>query len=187
MFVKVVPFRTGKKLLLQIKSTNPEGYCTLKLLCSPIQLKNNGMETIVTEHNKREYVDLLASWRLKGSPYTFTKIDPELGLHALDNCAVLVYVSSFILLRGQGRLFGGVCHVLYLITLGSKSKETRTFRLVKRKFVQPICLDLRTQPCGLKVRCIKGCFELKLCGFRPYYNLTLRCMFDVHIAMYAIT
>jgi hypothetical protein len=30
------------------------------------QLKEKGKEMVVTEQNKREYVDLLASWRLKG-------------------------------------------------------------------------------------------------------------------------
>jgi E3 ubiquitin-protein ligase NEDD4 len=31
------------------------------------QLKEKGKEMVVTEQNKREYVDLLASWRLKES------------------------------------------------------------------------------------------------------------------------
>jgi hypothetical protein len=32
-----------------------------------VELKEKGKEMVVTEQNKREYVDLLASWRLKGA------------------------------------------------------------------------------------------------------------------------
>ena len=86
---------------------------------------------------------------------------------------------------------GGVCHLLYLIwggfTLGSKTKETPKSSMVKRKIVEPICLDLINQSWGPKGRSIKGCFELQVSGLGPYYKPTLRCMFDVHISMYAIT
>lgn len=51
----------------------------------------------MTEQNKREYVDLLASWRLKGLPYTFNQIISELGRHALDNCVMLVCVHVCVL------------------------------------------------------------------------------------------
>ena len=59
--------------------------------------------------------------------------------------------------------------------------------MVKRKIVEPICLDLINQSWGPKGRSIKGCFELQVSGLGPYYKPTLRCMFDVHISMYAIT
>jgi E3 ubiquitin-protein ligase HUWE1 len=39
-----------------------------------IELKEKGKDMVVTEQNKREYVDLLASWRLKGVASMFASL-----------------------------------------------------------------------------------------------------------------
>ncbi len=68
------------------------------------QLKEKGKEMVVTEQNKREYVDLLASWRLKGA--TFMLCMSFSSAYELPLCNLFICVAFSIVrsLSGCSRL-----------------------------------------------------------------------------------
>jgi hypothetical protein len=65
------------------------------------QLKEKGKEMVVTEQNKREYVDLLASWRLKGVASMFASLFSNAYELHLYNCSLHYMLKCKILKLSQ--------------------------------------------------------------------------------------